>query len=109
LVISKITFNSFENCKYAQYDKAIKVIFKPDNKRNLYYNHFYDGKKILIYKGWQELPETVLYDISIGNGIITKHSKYTSCDYNQFDDIIRYFENKNLLPIINTYNGIKED
>jgi hypothetical protein len=98
---SRITFDSFESCKYAQYDNAVKLTFTPEHKRNKYYCYFYEGKCLIIFKGWHILPDNVLYDISESNGFTCKKSKYLSCDRQQIEDIKTYFENeKHLKPII---------
>lgn len=98
---SRITVDQWECSKFAQYDNAIKLTFTPQNKRKLYYNHYYST--MLVYNGWLELPKTVLNDISESNGFIITQSKYTSCSKDQFDAILTHFESQNMKPIINTY------
>ncbi|MFP3398491.1 hypothetical protein SB749_19405, partial [Brevibacterium sp. SIMBA_078] len=49
-ITQQLTFDSFESTKYAQYENAVKLVFKPQNKRKLYYTHFYSD--LLIFKGW---------------------------------------------------------
>lgn len=100
IVENRITFDSFTPCKYAQYDKAIKLIFTPEGKRKQYYNYFYGGKGLIIFKGWHNLPERVLWDIDEKPGIITRMSKFTSCDRTQFDEIIKHFSSIGIEPII---------
>ncbi|AVM24293.1 LPD29 domain-containing protein [Bacillus pumilus] len=100
-ITQQITFDSCEPTKYAQYDNAVKLVFKPQNKRKLYCTHFYSD--LLIYEGWQDLPENVLNNVTESKGFMTLSSKYLSCDKQQFDEVLDYFEKQNLKPIINTY------
>ncbi|WP_333980530.1 LPD29 domain-containing protein [Bacillus pumilus] len=100
-ITQQITFDSFEPTKYAQYENAVKIVFKPQNKRKLYYTHFYSD--LLVYKGWHDLPENVLNNVTESKGFMTVSSKYLSCDKQQFDEVYNYFEQHNLKPIINTY------
>ncbi|MFI8649384.1 LPD29 domain-containing protein [Bacillus velezensis] len=102
LITERITYDSCQSTKYAQYDNAVKLTYKPENKRNLYYRHFYS--ELLMFKGWHSLPETVLNNVEVkpdGTKII--HSKYYSCDKRQFDEVLNYLNNKSFKPLINTY------
>ena len=60
--VSKVTFHSYEIGQYAQYDNSVKMTFKPHRKKGLYYKWFYGD--VIIYNGWYDLPDTVLFDIS---------------------------------------------
>jgi hypothetical protein len=105
MVTSRITVDSVENSSYAQYDKAVKLTFKQQNKRSLYYKYFHAD--MLVYNGWLDLPETVLNTVEkTGTGMIMTRSKYLSCDKNQYDEVINYFITAGLKPIINTYKPI---
>jgi hypothetical protein len=104
LITSYITVDSVTNTTYAQYNDVVKLVFKQPNKRGLYYKHFYSD--MLVYDGWQELPKTILYDISESNGFICTKGKYGSCDKKQYDAIINYFLEQNKKPIVNTYKPI---
>ena len=96
------TFSSFSVEDYAQYKNAVKFIYRPERKRSLYYKYLY--RDVLIYNGWLDLPEDVLYEvIDNKNGVIMKHSRYSSCDNGQYDAIMEYFKSKDIKPIINTY------
>jgi len=101
---SRITIDKVEYTKYAQYDKAVKLTFKPQNKRNLYYNYQY--RDILVYNGWVDLPENVLYNIEDKGDMVIRSTKYLSCDKKMYDKIISYFQSQNILPIVNTYKPI---
>ena len=101
IVESKIIFDSATPSTYAQYNNAIKLTFKPEKKRNLHYKYFHST--LLVYKGWQTLPKTVLNEVEENNGFIVTRTKYGSCDNKQYDEIINYFEQQNITPIINTY------
>lgn len=100
-ITQQFTFDSFESTEYAQYENAVKLVFKPQNKRKLYYTHFYSD--LLIFKGWHELPENVLNNVKESKGFLTISSKYHSCDKQQFDEVLDYFKKQDIEPIINTY------
>ncbi|MCY8907821.1 hypothetical protein P8907_20425 [Bacillus atrophaeus] len=102
LITERITYDSCQPMKYAQYDNAMKVTYKPENKRNLYYRHFYSD--LLLFKGWHSLPETVLNNVEVRpDGMKIIHSKYHSCDKRQFDEVLDYLNEKSFKPLINSY------
>ncbi|MDT0160320.1 LPD29 domain-containing protein [Bacillus sp. AG4(2022)] len=101
IVTNRITFDSVENAKYAQYDNAVKLTFKPEKKRNLHYKYFYST--VLVYKGWHTLPTSVLHEQEETKGFLVTKSKYHSCDNRQYDEILNHFEQQEILPIVNTY------
>lgn len=101
IITRRMTLDSVEYTKYAQYDNAVKLTFKPQGKRNLHYNYWYST--LLVYDGWLDLPEDVLHIVETkGDFRITK-SKYLSCDKKQFDEILSHFEGQGIKPLINTY------
>lgn len=102
IITSRITFDSATPSKYAQYDNAIKLVYKPDNKRKFYSQHFYST--LLVYKGWYNLPKTVLNTIEERPTMTITSSKYLSCDKRQYDEILTHMERQEgAKPIINTY------
>lgn len=101
----RITFNSFINAEYAQYKDVIKITFKPQNKRKMYYSYRY--KDMLIYRGWHNLPIEVLNNVTkTGTGTIITQSLFSSCDKQQYAEIIKHFAEKNIMPVVNTYKPI---
>ena len=104
IVTSRVVFDSVEYTKYAQYDKAVKLIFKPEGKRKLHYNYFYSD--ILVYDDWLSLPKTVLNTVENKSDVTITRSKYLSCDKRQYDEILNHFAVSGLKPIINTYKPI---
>lgn len=102
--VSKVTFHSYEIGQYAQYDNSVKMTFKPHRKKGLYYKWFYGD--VIIYNGWYDLPDTVLFDISCKEHCITQKSKWASFDRKQYDAILEYFAEQGLKPIINTYKPV---
>lgn len=101
LTVSKVCFESYVFGKYAQYPNAVKMTFKSEKKRGLYYNWFY--RDVLIYDGWLDIPENLLWNIDKKAG--TRMSKYHSCDKAQYDVTIKYFKENGIETIINTYSG----
>lgn len=73
-------------------------------KKGLYQNYYY--KDLLVYDGWVDIPETLLYKIEYKNQFSTKQSKYGSFDKKQYDEVLDYFLEKDIQPIINTYKPI---
>jgi hypothetical protein len=104
IVTSRVTLDHVDFESYAQYTDAVKLTFKPENKRNLYYKYHYSD--MLVYSGWLELPVTVLHNVEYRNGVTTTMTKYGSCDKKQYDEIINYFIEQDKKPIINTYKPI---
>lgn len=102
--VSKVTFHSYEIGQYAQYDNSVKMTFKPHKKKGLYYKWFYGD--VIIYNGWYDLPDTVLFDISYKEHCITQKSKWALFDRKQYDAILEYFAEQGLKPIINTYKPV---
>lgn len=103
--ISHVTYKGMELGKYAQYDNAVKLIFRPERKRSDYYNWFY--RDMLVYDGWVDVPESVHYDISENEMWTTKKSKFSACDSNWYTSTIDYLTSKGMMPIINTHNGVR--
>ncbi|ATC49416.1 hypothetical protein CLI97_00079 [Bacillus velezensis] len=102
LITERIKYDSYRPTKYAQYDNAVKLTYRPESKRKLYYRHFYS--ELLMFKGWHSLPETVLNNVEVEPyGMKIIHSKYHSCDKRQFDEVLGYLNKKSFKPIINTY------
>lgn len=103
ILTSRVTVDSVEYGKYAQYNNAVKLTFKPEKKRNLYYQWYY--RDMLVFNGWIEVPESLLWEEVSSNtpGISARMTRFLSCDRNQYDVILDYFKSKGIKPIINTY------
>lgn len=101
--IQHVTYKGMEFGKYAQYDNAVKLIFRPEKKRSDYYCWYY--RDMLVYDGWVDVPESVHYDIKESADWITKKSKFLSCDRSWYSSTIEYLASKGIKPIVNTYNG----
>ena len=78
--ITRGYFKSYTNTTYAQYDNAVKFVFRPERKRNDYYIHLY--RDILIFDGWVEIPENLLWEDVKSNthGCSIRRTKFLSCD-----------------------------
>lgn len=99
-------YKSYTNTTYAQYDNAVKLVFRPEKKRNDYYIHLY--RDVLIFDGWVEIPENLLWeDVKSNNpGCSIRRTKFLSCDKSQYNVILEYFKNNGIEPLINTYKPI---
>lgn len=96
-------FKSYTNTTYAQYDNAVKLVFRPERKRNDYYIHLY--RDVLIFDGWVEIPENLLWEDVKSNtpGCSIRRTKFLSCDKSQYNVILEYFKKNGIEPLINTY------
>lgn len=103
ILTSRVTVDSVEYGKYAQYNDAVKLTFKPEKKRNLYYQWYY--RDMLVFNGWIEVPESLLWEeiSSSTPGISARATRFLSCDRKQYDVILDYFKSQGIKPIINTY------
>lgn len=103
ILTSRVTVDSVEYGKYAQYTNAVKLTFKPEKKRNLYYQWYY--RDMLVFNGWIEVPESLLWEeiSSSTPGISARMTRFLSCDRKQYDVILDYFKSQGIKPIINTY------
>jgi hypothetical protein len=99
--ISHITFKEWQEQEYAQYKDNIKIVMSINGKKGMYSTNL-ENDKVLIYKGWLNMPMSVLYEPT-DNGKITKYGSY---DEKALDDIIGYYESIGELPVINTYRPI---
>lgn len=97
-----VTVDSVEYGSYAQYDKAVKLIFTPERKRKLYYNWYY--KDMIVVDGWVNTPESLLWDIKSNGALITKMTKFSSCDRTMYTVVEEYLNEQGIIPIINTHN-----
>ena len=103
--ISHIILEGFTMEEYAQYKDNVKMTMNVKGKRGLYSTNIH-GKDTIIYQGWIDIPTSVLYeDTSNGNfnGMATKYGSY---DERAISDIMSYLQEKNILPIINTFKPI---
>lgn len=101
MVTSHATFDHAEYGNYAQYPNAVKLVFRPENKRSLYYKWFHGD--LVIADGWQELPENILWDVrTTEDGVTTKMSRFLSCDENQYSVILDYLKSQHIKILVNT-------
>lgn len=102
LYTQRAVFESVEYGKYAQYDNAVKLIIRPERKRNLYALWLY--KDVMVYDGWlPDVPEAVMFDVvQQDNGVVTKKSKYLSCDRRYYDLAYEYYSGLGAVPLVNT-------
>ncbi len=94
------TFKSIEYRSYAQFEDAVKIVYRPEKKRNDYY--VWIKGDCLIFDGWVSFPRTVLYDVEDRGDCICSMSKYMAFDHKQLDDVLEYFSQNGITPIVNT-------
>lgn len=99
--VGHVSFRSYMFGEYAQYKNAVKMVFRPERKRNDYYKWFYN--EVIIVDGWIDFPESLLWDINVSDGIILKKEKFLSSDRQQYDVILEYLKENNANVLVNTY------
>lgn len=99
--VGHVLFKSYMFGEYAQYRDAVKMVFRPERKRNDYYKWFYN--EVIIVDGWVDLPESLLWETSVSNGMVCKKTKFLSCDRKQYDVILEYLKEQNANVLVNTY------
>lgn len=90
------TWDSWQPCRYAQYEKAAKLIMKPYRKHGLYSMTVHDGPAILIADGFVDVPESVLWEDVPSNtpGVNTRKSRFMSCDPAAFRAVRNYIKSQ---------------
>ena len=100
--IRRGVYDSHECSSYAQYQDAVKMIFRPERMRSMYSTWFY--RDALIYDGYlPDLPEDLLYDIETNGTMVIRRSKYASFDNAQYDVIMKHYEEMGAVLLVNTY------
>ena len=101
LSVTNCYFKKFEAGSYAQYDRAVKFVYRPKQKRQDYYKWLYND--VIIFDDWLEIPNEILWEESISStGLVVRKAKYGSFDKTQYVAVLEYFENIGIKPIINT-------
>lgn len=103
--ISHITLDGYTMEEYAQYKDNVKMTMSVKGKRGLYSTNVHD-KDIVIYKGWIDIPTSILYEDTSNDNFSGMATKYGSYDKQAINDIMSYLQGKNILPIINTYKPV---
>ncbi|WP_195515377.1 LPD29 domain-containing protein [Paraclostridium bifermentans] len=103
--ISHIILEGFTMEEYAQYKDNVKMTMHVKGKKGLYSTNVH-GKDIVIYKGWIDIPTSVLYEDTSNENFNGMATKYGSYDEKAISDIMSYLQEKNILPIINTFKPI---
>lgn len=93
-------FKSYTPTRYAQYDDAVKIVFRPEKKRRDYYTHLYN--EVIIFDGYVDIPQDLFWIIEKTPFGVTQRSKYHMHDHRMYDDLLNYFAEKGIKPIINT-------
>lgn len=92
-VTQKITLSSVQLTTYAQYSDCVRLVFKPYRKRTKYAKTFYNTT-LLIFEGWQDLPENFGYTVERETEDCTvRKSNYTCFDSRYIDDMEKVLKN----------------
>lgn len=85
---TKIEVISVERTRYAQYDHAVKLVFKQFRKQKARQVYLYSAKDFAIYEGHVEI-DTNPFTAPVKEGEVTvTKSKYLSCDPRYFTDAV---------------------
>lgn len=77
-IVEKITFHGLTLTTYAQHSDAVRMVYTPYRGRSQR-DHLFYGASLLIFDGWQELPESATVDTVRDNGAVKiTRSKYAS-------------------------------
>ena len=97
-------FNGYEVKDYAQYKDCVFLKFRMYNKRKDTNIILHNGKRCIIFDGFIDFPEDLLWDVWTNDvGWVMRKTKYASCDNKQLDVILNYFDSNGVEPVINTY------
>lgn len=90
------TWDSWEPCRYAQYEKAAKLIMKPYRKHGLYSMTVHDGPSILIADGFVNFPDSILWEDVPSNtpGVTARRTRFVSCDPAAFRAVRDYIKSQ---------------
>lgn len=99
--ISHITFNSLE-----ELETGIKMVMSVRGKRGLFETKLNDKDNIIIYKGWIDIPTSILYEDTSNKNFNGAATKFGSYDKAALRAITSHLREKNILPAINTFKPI---
>ena len=102
LSVTRGYFKSFTVGNHAQYNNAVRLVYRPERKHNDYYVWFY--RDVIIFDGWQEVPENLLWETVESNGLTVKKTIYHSCDMAQYDAVLNYFAERGIKPIVDNHD-----
>lgn len=102
---SHIIFNGYEEIEGYNGKKSIKVTLGVEGKKGLYSTTI-GNDKVLIYKGWIDIPASVLYEDTSNEYFRGTQTKFGSYDTKALDEIINHLECEGNYPIINTYKPL---
>lgn len=90
------TWESWQPCRYSQYEKAAKLIMKPYQKHGLYSMTVHDGPAILIADGFVNVPDSVLWEDVDSNvpGVTMRKRRFMSCDSAAFRAVRDYIKSQ---------------
>lgn len=92
-VAQKITLYSVQLTTYAQFSDCVRFVFTPYRKRTMYAETFYDTS-LMIFKGWQDLPENFGYTVEQETEDCTlRKGNYTCFDSHYIDDMEKVLKN----------------
>lgn len=86
-IAEKITFHGYDLTTYAQHADAVRLTYTPYRKRSMRGRLFCGSSSLLIFNGWQELPETATHEtLKEDEKIKITRSKYESFSASYIED-----------------------
>lgn len=86
-IAEKITFHGYTLTTYAQHADAVRLTYTPYRKRSTRGRLFCGSSSLLIFNGWQELPETATHEtLKEDEKIKITRSKYESFSSSYIED-----------------------
>lgn len=85
-IAEKITYHGLTLTTYAQHADAVRLTYTPYRKRSKRSRLFY-GSSLLIFNGWQDLPETATHETLRDDGKVKiTQSKYSCFSASYIED-----------------------
>ena len=89
-VAQKVTFWGYAMRTYAQHSDVVQLTVAYRGGKTQWLKLFIGYEPLLIFRGWQELPESALWDVKRSSGDTTMRvSKYESFSNQYFEDALR--------------------
>lgn len=88
-VAQKVTFWGYAMRTYAQHSDVVQLTVAYRGGKTQWLKLFIGYEPLLIFRGWQELPESALWDVKRSSGDTTMHvSKYGSFSDQYIEDAL---------------------
>jgi hypothetical protein len=97
---TQFTLEAIRVGRYAQYDHCVELIVKPKGKRNLRCIQFYGRKVVALWTDWIAINTGAFGAPTQDGPLITRTSRYLSCDERFLTDAISSAQQKPLITCV---------